>query len=59
MQPGRARRARAPGDEERVDMTAWRRAEAQLWENAEDRRWLGLWRLESRARKEWSELHKR
>ena len=59
MQPGRTRRARAPTDEERVDMTAWRRAEAQLWEEVEDRRWLGFWRLESWARKEWAELHKR
>ena len=40
-------------------MTAWRRAEAQLWEKVEDRRWLGFWRLETRARKEWAELHKR
>ena len=24
-----------------------------------DRRWLGFWRLESRARKEWAQLHKR
>ena len=54
-----ARRATPPGGEERVDMTVWRRAEAQLWENAEDRRWLEFWRLESRARKEWAELHKR
>ena len=59
MQPGRARRATAPGGEERVDMTVWRRAEARLWEKAEDRRWLEFWRLESRARKEWAELHKR
>ena len=40
-------------------MTAWRRAEARLWEKVEDRRWLGFWRLESRARTEWAELHKR
>ena len=40
-------------------MTAWRRAEARLWERVEDRRWLGFWRLESRARKEWAELLKR
>ena len=59
MQPGQARRATGPAGEDRVDMTAWRRAEAQLWENAEDRRWLEFWRLESRARKEWAELHKR
>ncbi len=59
MQPGRARRARAPGDEDRVDLTAWRRAEERLWEQVEDRRWLGFWRLETRARTEWAELHKR
>ena len=59
MERGRTRRATAPTDEDRVDMTAWRRAEAQLWEKVEDRRWLGFWRLESRARKEWAELHKR
>ena len=59
MERGRTRRARAPTDEERVDMTAWRRAEERLWENVEDRRWLGFWRLESRARTEWAELHKR
>jgi len=59
MQPGRARRASAPADEERVDMEAWRRAEAQAWEKVEDGRWLGFWRLETRARKEWAELHKR
>ena len=57
MQPGRARRA--PGGAERVDTTAGWRAEERLWENAEDRRWLEFWRLESRARKEWAELHKR
>ncbi len=59
MQPGRARRARAPRDEERVDLEAWRRLEAEAWEKVEDGRWLGFWRLESRARKEWAELHKR
>ena len=59
MERGRTRRATPPGDEERVDMTAWRRAEARLWEKVEDRRWLGFWRLETRARKEWAELHKR
>ena len=40
-------------------MGAWRRAEAQAWEMVEDGRWLGFWRLETRARKEWAELHKR
>ncbi|MCY3599795.1 MAG: hypothetical protein OXN85_07475, partial [Gemmatimonadetes bacterium] len=59
MLPRRARRARKPVDEERVDMEAWRRAEAQAWEKVEDGRWLGFWRLETRARKEWAELHKR
>ena len=50
MQPGRARRATPPGGEERVDMTVWRRAEAQLWENAEDRRWLEFWRTDRSLR---------
>ena len=59
MERGRTRRATTPTDDERVDMTAWRRAEAQLWETVEDRRWLGFWRLESGARKEWADLHKR
>ena len=59
MLRGRTRRAKAPGDEERVDMEYWRRAEERLWEQVEDRRWLGFWRLETRARKEWAELHKR
>ena len=59
MQSGRARRARKPGDEGRVDMETWRRAEAQAWEKVEDGRWLGFWRLETQARKEWAELHKR
>ncbi|MDE0260320.1 MAG: relaxase/mobilization nuclease domain-containing protein [Gammaproteobacteria bacterium] len=59
MLPKRARRARAPADEDRVDMDVWRRAEAQAWEKVEDGRWLGFWRLETRARKEWAELHKR
>ncbi len=39
-------------------MAAWRRAETRLWEQLEDRRWLGFWRLETRARKEWAELLK-
>ncbi len=59
MLPKRARRARKPADEDRVDMAAWRRVEERLWEQVEDRRWLGFWRLETRARKEWAELHKR
>ncbi len=49
MVPGRVRRARAPVDEGWVDMEAWRRAEAQAWEQVEDRRRLGFSRLESRA----------
>ncbi|MDE0259468.1 MAG: relaxase/mobilization nuclease domain-containing protein [Gammaproteobacteria bacterium] len=59
MLPVRARRSRGPADEERVDMEAWRRAEAQAWAKVEDRRWLDFWRLETRARKEWAELHLR
>ena len=59
MLPKQARRTKTPADEERVDMEAWRRAEAQAWEKVEDGRWLGFWRLETRARKEWAELHKR
>ena len=59
MVSGRARRARAPADEERIDMEAWKRAEARAWEKVEDGRWLGFWRLETRARKEWAGLHKR
>ena len=59
MLPKRARRARGPAEEERVDMEVWRRAEAQAWEKVEDGRWLGFWRLETRARKEWAELHTR
>ena len=53
-----ARRAREPVDEERVDKEAWRRAEAQACKKVEDGRWLGFWRLEPRARKEWAGLHK-
>ena len=59
MQPGRARRARAPGDEERVDMEYWRHLEAEAWEKVEDGRSWGFRHLETRARKEWAELHKR
>ena len=58
-QPGRARRARGPRDEERVDMEAWRRAEAEAWEKFEEGREWGLRRLDARARKEWAELHRR
>ena len=59
MQPGRARRARGPGDEERVDLEAWRRGEAEAWEKVEDGRWWGFRQLDTRARKEWAELHRR
>ncbi|WP_420449339.1 relaxase/mobilization nuclease domain-containing protein [Candidatus Palauibacter sp.] len=59
LQPGRARRARGPRDEERVDMEAWRRAEAEAWETVAGGRERGLQHLESRARKEWAELLKR
>ncbi len=59
LQPGRARRARGPRDEERVDMEAWRRAEAEAWEKVEDGREWGLRRLDIRARREWAELLKR
>ena len=59
MQPGRARRARKPRDGERVDLEAWRRLEAEAWEKVEDGRGWSFRHLETRARKEWAELHKR
>ena len=59
MQPGRARRARAPADEERVDLEAWRRLEAEAWEKVENGRGWSFRHLDTRARKEWAELHKR
>ncbi len=59
LQPGRARRARKPRREDQVDMEAWRHAEAEAWETVADGRERGLQHLESRARKEWAELHKR
>ena len=59
MQPGRARRARAPADEKRVDLEAWRRLEAEAWEKVEDGRGWSFRHLETRTRKEWAELHKR
>ncbi|MYB05654.1 MAG: relaxase/mobilization nuclease domain-containing protein [Gemmatimonadetes bacterium] len=58
MQPGRARRARKPRREDRVDMAAWRHGEADAWETVADGREYSLWHLETRARKEWAELHK-
>ncbi len=59
MQPGRARRARTPREEERVDLEAWRHLEAEAWEKVEDGREWGFRHLETRARREWAELHKR
>ena len=59
MQPGRARRARKPRREDQVDMEAWRRAEAEAWETVADGRESGFRHLETRARKEWAELHRR
>ena len=59
MQPGRARRARKPRREDQVDMEAWRRLEAEAWEKVEDGREWSFGHLETRARKEWAELHKR
>ena len=40
-------------------MEAWRRLEAEAWEKVEDGRGWGFRHLETRARKEWAELHKR
>jgi len=59
MQPGRARRTRKPRREDRVDMDAWRHGEAEAWETVADGRESSFEHLETRARKEWSELHKR
>ncbi len=59
MQPERARRARKPRREDRVDMEAWRHGEADAWETVADGREYSLQHLETRARKEWAELHKR
>ena len=59
MQPGRARRTSAPAHEERVDLEAGRHFEAEAWEKVEDGREWGFRHLETRARKEWAELHKR
>ena len=59
MQPGRARRARKPRREDRVDMQAWRHGEADAWETVADGRASSFRHLETRARKEWAELHKR
>ncbi|MDE2982912.1 MAG: relaxase/mobilization nuclease domain-containing protein [Gemmatimonadota bacterium] len=59
MQPGRARRARKPRREDRVDMEAWRHGEADAWETVAGGRGTNFRHLETRARKEWAELHKR
>ena len=59
MQPGRARRARKPRREDRVDMEAWRHGEADAWETVADGREYSLQHLETRARKEWAELQRR
>ena len=59
MQPGRARRARKPRREDQVDMAAWRHGEAEAWDTVADGRESNFRNLETRARKEWAELHKR
>ncbi len=59
MQPGRARRTRKPRREDQIDAAAWRHGEAEAWEKVEDGRSWGFGHLETRARKEWAELHKR
>jgi len=59
MQPERARRARKPRREDQVDMAAWRHGEAEAWETVADGRESSFEHLETRARTEWAELHKR
>ena len=59
MQSGRARRTRKPRREDQVDAAAWLHGEAEAWETVADGRERGFRHLESRARKEWAELHKR
>ena len=59
MQPGRARRTRKPRREDQIDLEAWRRLEAEAWEKVEDGREWSFQHLETRARKEWAELHQR
>jgi len=59
MQPGRARRAREPRREHQVDLAAWRHGEAEAWETVADGRESSFRHLETRARHEWAELHKR
>ena len=59
MQPGRARRTRSPRREDQVDLEAWRHGEADAWETVADGRESSFRHLDTRARKEWAELHKR
>ncbi len=59
MQPGRARRTRKPRREDQIDVAAWRHGEAEAWETVADGRQSSFQHLETRARKEWAELHKR
>ena len=59
MQPGRARRARKPRREDQIGMAGWRHSEAEAWETVADGRESSFQHLETRARKEWAELHKR
>ncbi len=59
MQPGRARRTRKPRREDQIDVAAWRHGEAEAWETVADGRQSSFRHLETRARKEWAELHKR
>ncbi|MDE2877860.1 relaxase/mobilization nuclease domain-containing protein [Candidatus Palauibacter soopunensis] len=59
MQPGRARRTRKPRREDQINMEAWRHGEAEAWEAVADGRESSFRHLETRARKEWAELHKR
>ena len=59
MQPGRARRTRKPRREDQIDVAAWRHGEAEAWDTVAVGRQSSFRHLESRARKEWAELHKR
>ena len=59
MQPGRARRTRKPRREDQIDVAAWRHGETEAWETVADGRQSSFRHLETRARKEWAELHKR
>ena len=55
----RGRRARKPRREDQVDMEAWRYGEADAWETVSGGRERNFRNLETRARKEWADLHKR